>query len=129
MDLVEGLLYTKEHEWAKIEGNKAKIGITDYAQETLGDITFIELPKVGGKIEQFKPFSSVESVKAASDIYGPLSGDIVEVNESLNSQPELLNSSPYTDGWVVIIDIKDEGEKDNLMDIESYKNYLKEIAH
>ena len=129
MKIVEGLFYTKEHEWVKIEGSRARIGITDYAQSSLGDITFIELPKVGDSLEQFKFFSSVESVKAASDIFAPLSGKIVEVNEVLSSKPELLNSSSYEDGWVIVIEIEDESEKDNLMDSESYKSYLEEISH
>ena len=128
MKIVEGLFYTKEHEWVKIEGSKARIGISDYAQSSLGDITFIELPKVGDRLEQFKFFSSVESVKAASDIFAPLSGKIVEVNEVLSSKPELLNSSSYEDGWVIVIEIEDESEKDNLMDSESYKSYLEEIS-
>ncbi len=129
MKIVEGLFYTKEHEWVKIEGSRARIGITDYAQSSLGDITFIELPKVRDSLEQFKFFSSVESVKAASDIFAPLSGKIVEVNEVLSSKPELLNSSSYEDGWVIVIEIEDESEKDNLMDSESYKSYLEEISH
>ena len=129
MKIVEGLFYTKEHEWVKIEGSRARIGITDYAQGLLGDITFIELPKVGSRLKQFKFFSSVESVKAASDIFAPLSGKIVEVNEVLSSKPELLNSSSYEDGWVIVIEIEDESEKDNLMDSESYKSYLEEISH
>ncbi len=129
MNVSEGLFYTKEHEWARLEGNKAYIGITDYAQESLGDITFLELPKVNSQLEQFKIFSSVESVKAASDVYAPLSGKVVEVNNALESQPELLNKSCYMDGWIAVLEVKDEKEKSNLMDAESYRKYLKEIKH
>ncbi|MDP8216221.1 MAG: glycine cleavage system protein GcvH [Candidatus Kaelpia imicola] len=128
MNIAEDLLYTKKHEWVKIEGSRARIGITDYAQELLGDITFIELPKAGDTLEQFKPFSSVESVKAATDIFCPLSGEVLLVNEVLSSSPELLNSSPYIDGWVVVVEIKNQSEKDNLMDTAAYKSYLEEVS-
>jgi glycine cleavage system H protein len=128
MKVIDGLLYTKEHEWVKIEGDKARIGITDYAQNLLGDITFIELPKAGYKLEQFKIFSTVESVKAASDIFAPLSGEIVEVNELLNSKPELLNSSSYDEGWIVAVKIEDQSELENLLNSESYKSYLEEVS-
>jgi glycine cleavage system H protein len=128
MKVIDGLLYTKEHEWVKIEGDKARIGITDYAQNLLGDITFIELPKADYKLEQFKIFSTVESVKAASDIFAPLSGEIVEVNELLNSKPELLNSSSYDEGWIVVVKIEDQSEIENLLTSESYKSYLEEVS-
>jgi glycine cleavage system H protein len=128
MKVIDGLLYTKEHEWVKVEGDKARIGITDYAQNLLGDITFIELPKADYKLEQFKIFSTVESVKAASDIFAPLSGEIVEVNELLNSKPELLNSSSYDEGWIVVVKIEDQSEIENLLNSESYKSYLEEVS-
>jgi len=124
MKIVEDLLYTKEHEWVKIEGDKATIGITDYAQDTLGDVTFVELPEVNKEVEQFKAFSIVESVKAASDVYAPLSGRVTEINKVLKDSPELINQSPYTDGWFIKIKIKDIKEKDNLMTAEDYKKYL-----
>lgn len=127
MDIRDDLLYTKEHEWVKIENNQATIGITDYAQDSLGDITFIELPSSGKNIEQFKPFSVVESVKAASDVYAPLSGTVTEVNESLKNSPELINRSPYDEGWFIKIKIKDINEKDNLMTAEDYKKYLERL--
>ncbi len=129
MNVPDNLLYTNEHEWAALENGRARIGITDYAQNSLGDITFVELPKAGDKLEQFKIFATVESVKAASDIYAPFSGVVVEVNEALANQPELLNQFPYADGWLVIIKIDNEDEKSKLMDAESYKNYLKEVEH
>ena len=125
MDIPDGLFYTKEHEWVRIDGNLATIGITDYAQESLGDITFIELPGTETAIEQFKEFTTVESVKAASDIYAPLSGRIVEINEKLKDSPEVINQSPYKEGWFVIIEIKDEKEKENLLSPQAYEKYLK----
>lgn len=128
MNVPDGLFYTKEHEWAKLENDKARVGITDYAQHSLGDVTFIELPKVGAKVEQFKMFSTVESVKAASDVYAPFSGTILEVNEALLEKPELLNQSPYEEAWIAVIKIEDESEKNNLMAAAAYKKYLEEIA-
>ncbi|RKY32623.1 MAG: glycine cleavage system protein GcvH [Candidatus Omnitrophota bacterium] len=128
MEIPEGLLYTKEHEWIKIEGNLGTIGITDYAQNALGDITFVELPKVGDEVKQFKPFASVESVKAASDIYAPMSGKVVKLNEKLSTSPELINNSPYGDGWIAVIEISDEKEKENLMTAEEYKKYVEELS-
>ncbi|HDN98032.1 MAG TPA: glycine cleavage system protein GcvH [bacterium] len=128
MEIPEGLLYTKEHEWIKIEGNLGTIGITDYAQNALGDITFVELPKVGDEVKQFKPFASVESVKAASDIYAPMSGKVVKLNEKLSTSPELINNSPYKDGWIAVIEISDEKEKENLMTAEEYKKYVEELS-
>lgn len=128
MEIPEGLLYTKEHEWIKIEGNLGTIGITDYAQNALGDITFVELPKVGDEVKQFEPFASVESVKAASDIYAPMSGKVVKLNEKLSTSPELINSSPYGDGWIAVIEISDEKEKENLMTAEEYKKYVEELS-
>ena len=124
MNIQENLLYTREHEWVKIEEEGAIIGITDYAQSSLGDVTFVELPEVGKELIQFKPFSVVESVKAASDVYAPLSGVVTEVNESLKDSPELINRSPYNEGWFVKIKVKDINEKDNLMTAEDYKKYL-----
>ena len=129
MNVPEGLLYTKEHEWVKIEANKAKMGITDYAQISLGDITFVELPNKDTECTQFKQIASVESVKAASDIYAPLTGKVVQVNEELKKKPELLNQSPYDQGWFFEIEIFNEKEKDNLMNTAEYKKFLEGIAH
>ena len=99
MNIPENLLYTKEHEWVKVEGKKAKMGITDYAQSSLGDITFVELPSEDAECTQFKPLATVESVKAASDIYAPMSGKVIEINNEVQNKPELLNQSPYEEGW------------------------------
>ena len=128
MNIPEGLLYTKEHEWAKIEGNQATVGITDYAQSTLGDITFIELPEVGAEVAQSDALAAVESVKAASDVYAPLSGKVIKVNQLLESSPEIINQSPYEDGWLVVIELKDESEKEKLLDHSSYKTYIEGLS-
>lgn len=124
MNIPEKLLYTSEHEWVKMEGQKATVGITMYAQEQLGDITFVELPEVGKSVKQFDEICSVESIKAASDIYAPLSGKVVEVNKKLESSPQLINSSPYQEGWIVKLEISDPNEKDKLMNSIGYRAFL-----
>lgn len=128
MDIAEHLLYTKEHEWINIEGNEATIGISDYAQESLGDITFIELPEIGDEVEQFEEFVSLESVKAASDIFAPMSGEIIEVNDDLTEDPGLINKSPYEKGWIARIKISDSEEQSNLMTAEEYGKFLESIG-
>ena len=127
MNIPDNLLYTKEHEWMLIEGNRGKIGITDYAQSQLGDITYAELPSMNKEIKQFEMLTSIESVKAASDIYVPMSGKIIQVNRELEKSPEIINKTPYGDGWIAIIEIKNESEKNNLMDSKKYKEYLESI--
>lgn len=127
MNIPDNLLYTKEHEWVRIEGNKGVVGITDYAQSHLGDVTYVEVPAVGKVLRQFEVLASIDSVKAASDIFSPLSGTVAEVNEGLDAKPEAVNKTPYTDGWIAKIDIKDLGEKKNLMDSKQYKKYLESI--
>jgi len=127
MNVPDGLLYTKEHEWIRIDNHLGTIGITDYAQDALGDVTFVELPKVGDSIRQFEAFSSVESVKAVSDVYAPMSGKIIKVNDGLMESPELINQSPYDKGWMVVIEIFDENEKKNLMTASEYRKYLEGI--
>ena len=124
MNIPEKLLYTSEHEWVKMEGQKATVGITAYAQEQLGDIAFIELPEVGKSVKQFDEICSIESIKAASDVYAPLSGKVVEVNKKLDSSPQLINSSPYQEGWIVKIEISDPNEKDKLMNSIDYRTFL-----
>ncbi|NQT90187.1 MAG: glycine cleavage system protein GcvH [Candidatus Omnitrophica bacterium] len=128
MNIPENLLYTKEHEWARLEGSQATVGITDYAQSSLGDITFIELPKAGDEMEQSKALATVESVKAASDVYAPLSGNIVKVNEDLEASPELINQSPYENGWFAVIEIANEKEKEGLMSASDYKAYVETLS-
>jgi len=120
------LKYTKEHEWVRVEGAEAVFGITDHAQDALGDITFIELPNKGSDIKKSDVLGTIESVKAASEVYAPLSGKISQVNESLTDKPETINFSPYTDGWICRIDLADTAEQETLMSAAAYENYLKE---
>ena len=120
--------YTKKHEWIRVEGDIAEIGITDYAQDALGDIVFLELPERGTDIEREDSFGVIESVKAVSDLYTPLSGTIEETNEPLADTPELINEHPYNDGWIIKIKMSDQTELDNLMDANAYEDYVKEIS-
>jgi len=122
----EDLRYTKEHEWVKVDGNKAVMGITDHAQSQLGDITFVELPQPGNEVKASDSISTVESVKAASDIYAPVSGKIVEVNSALEDAPEAINSAPYTDGWICKVELSHPSEVDNLMSAAEYKELTQE---
>lgn len=119
--------YTDEHEWIDVEDDIATVGITDYAQGQLGDIVFVELPEIGALIEQGKDAAVVESVKAASDVYAPITGEITEVNPALEEDPALVNSSPEDDGWFFKMTIADEGELDGLMDEDSYKAFVAEL--
>ena len=122
------LRYTKEHEWVRIEGDEAVFGITDYAQSELGDITFVELPGKDNEVKKSESFSTVESVKAANDIYAPLSGKVLDVNTSLEDTPELINQSPYEDGWICRVKIADTAEQESLMNAGDYAKYLEESA-
>ncbi len=128
METVEHLLYTKEHEWINIEDGEATVGISDYAQESLGDITFIELPSVGDEVEQFGEFVSVESVKAASDVFSPMSGEVIAVNEDLNENPGMINKSPYEKGWIARIKLSDSEEQSNLMTADEYSKFLVSVG-
>jgi glycine cleavage system H protein len=116
----DDLRYSKEHEWVRADGGTATIGITSFAADELGDIVFIELPEVGGQLSQFGTFGVVESVKAVSDLYAPVSGTVVEVNEALRDAPELLNSDPFGEGWIAKVELGDTSELDALMDAEAY---------
>ena len=121
--------FTKEHEWVLMEEDGvAVIGISDYAAGELGDIVYIELPEVGSKVRQMDPIGTIEAVKTVADIYSPVSGEVVEVNEEVAEHPELVNSSPYEDGWLVKIKLEDEGELDVLFDYNEYQDYLGEQA-
>ena len=124
MEFPEGLKYSKEHEWVLVEGTSATIGITEYAQEELGDIVFVELPEVGEKIVKDDPFGAVESVKAVSDIYAPVSGEVMETNEILPDNPETINDDPYGDGWMVRVELTDIDDLKDLMDAEEYAEYV-----
>ena len=116
----DDLRYSKEHEWVRVEGTRATIGITSFAADELGDIVFVELPEVGTALKQFATFGVVESVKAVSDLYSPVSGEVVEVNEASRSAPELLNSDPFGEGWVAKVELADPAELDALMDAAAY---------
>ena len=118
METPQGLYYTKDHEWAKLDGDVATIGITEYAQGELGDVVFVELPAIGKKVEMGGAFGTIEAVKAVADLYAPLSGSIVAVNSALENSPELVNQSPYGDGWMVKINISDKSEIDKLMNAD-----------
>ncbi|MCR4404437.1 MAG: glycine cleavage system protein GcvH [Candidatus Acetothermia bacterium] len=116
--------YTKDHEWAKAEGSRARVGITDHAQSELGDIVYVELPAVGREVKQGEGFATVESVKAVSDVYAPVSGKVVEVNERLSDEPELINKSPHDQGWLALIEMADPKELERLMTAEEYERFL-----
>ena len=120
-DVRDGLKYTKTHEWVKLTGTKAKIGITDHAQEELTDIVFVELPTVGKEVKKGEELCVVESVKSVSEVYAPVSGKVVAVNTKLDDSPEIINSSPYDDGWLVEIEVKDKSEVNTLLDAAAYK--------
>ncbi len=116
----DDLKYSKEHEWVRVEGDLAVIGITDYAQGELGDIVFVELPRIGEGIEYMKPFGTIEAVKAISDLFSPLTGEVLEVNADLESDSSLINSDPYGDGWIIKIKMSDISELDNLLGAADY---------
>ena len=126
MSFPENLKYTKDHEWVRLEGNKAYIGITAHAQDQLGDVVFLELPESGTEVKAGDMFATIESVKAVSDVYAPVSGTIVEVNENLNDSPELVNNDPYNEGWMCAIDLSDASEADELMDSVAYAKMVEE---
>src|SRR5262245_38984655 len=124
----EELTYTKDHEWVRVKGAEATVGITDHAQHQLGDVVYVELPKVADRFEAAEPFGSVESVKAVSEIYMPLTGTVVEVNEALNDSPEHVNSDPYGDGWMIRIKIENSSQVDALLTAIEYEDYIKAEA-
>ena len=126
MEFPEDLKYSKEHEWVLVEANIATVGITDYAQDQLGDIVFVELPAVGDKVSKEDAFGVVESVKAVSDIYAPVSGKVLEVNDDLPENPEMLNEDPYGDGWIIKIEMNDPEELQDLMTAAEYEEYVAE---
>ncbi|RMA92577.1 glycine cleavage system protein GcvH [Hydrogenothermus marinus] len=124
----EGLYYTKDHLWVKIEGSDdATVGITDYGQHQLGDVVYVELPEINKEVEAGEKVASVESVKAAVDIFSPLTGQIISINEDLKDEPDLINTDPYGDGWVFEIKMSDPSEVEDLMTATDYKVYLQEI--
>ncbi len=126
MNLPKELKYSEEHEWVKVEDGKVRIGITDFAQSELGDIVFVELPEVGDEVQADEPFGSVESVKTVSELYAPVSGKVVAVNEDLDDSPEFVNESPYDKAWMIVVEPSDESELDNLMSAEEYEKMVSE---
>ncbi|MBO8125617.1 MAG: glycine cleavage system protein GcvH [Firmicutes bacterium] len=118
------LRYTKEHEWVRVSGKRAIVGITDHAQKELGDVVFVDLPDIGQEVVKGNDFAVVESVKAVSDIYAPVSGTVVEVNETLQDNPELINEDPYNDAWIAVIEMLDPSEVDQLMTAEEYEAFI-----
>lgn len=126
MSYPETYKYTKEHEWVLVEGSTGTVGITDHAQSELGDIVYVDLPKVGQKVEKGKSFGSVESVKAVSDIYSPVAGEISAVNDLLTSNPEKLNEDPHGVGWLIKVKLASENDTSNLMSAEDYQKYIGE---
>lgn len=127
MHLPEDLSYSEEHEWVKKEeGQQVRIGITDFAQSELGDIVFVELPEEGDEVEANEPFGSVESVKTVSELYAPVSGKVVEVNSELEEAPEMVNQSPYEEGWMIVVEMSDPAELDSLLTAEKYEEMYKD---
>lgn len=124
MKIPDSLLFTKEHEWVKIDGEIATVGITDFAQGELGDIVYVEIERVGETVEVGEVFGTVEAVKTVSDLFMPISGEVSEVNPSLDSQPELVNSDPYGEGWMIKIKISDISQKSQLLDASGYKELI-----
>jgi glycine cleavage system H protein len=120
----DDLRYHEEHDWARLDGDVATFGITWYAQDQLGEVVFFELPDVGSTVSKDQAYAEVESVKAVSDVYAPLSGEIVEVNSALSDAPEKINDDPYGDGWLVKVRLSDQSELDQLMDVEAYRSSL-----
>jgi glycine cleavage system H protein len=125
----DGLLYSKEHEWLKVDGDLATVGITDYAQNSLGDIVYVELPRVGQTIKQFASIGVVESVKAVSDLFTPIGGEVTEVNAALEADPALVNRDAYGDGWLYKVKLTDPGESEHLLKPSEYDALIAEAAH
>ncbi|MBI5236419.1 MAG: glycine cleavage system protein GcvH [Deltaproteobacteria bacterium] len=126
MDFPKDLKYTKEHEWIKVEGNTATIGITDYAQDSLGDVVYVELPQEGQAVTKHEAFGVVESVKAVSDLYSPVSGSVSEVNDAIIDSPEAINEDPYGDAWMIKVDVSNKAELSDLLSAEDYQKFIEE---
>ena len=116
----DGLKYTPEHEWARLDGDVVTVGVTDYAQEQLSDVVYVELPQIGQRVKQMDAFGVLEAVKTVTDLYSPVSGEIIDVNQAIADDPALVNQSPYDEGWMVMIRLDDPSELDGLMDAEGY---------
>ena len=128
-EVPDGLYYSREHEWMKLEGDKCRIGLTDYAQKSLHEVVFVDLPKIGTNVSQTQSIGTVESVKAVADVFSPVSGEIVEANQNLPDKPELVNQGPYGDGWVAVIKPSNlDTEIKNLLDAKGYCEFLKSVV-
>ena len=127
-NIPENLRYSKDHEWVLVDGDVASIGITDYAQHALGDVVYIDMPRVGDKLSSHEAFGSVESVKAVSEVFTPIAGEIVEVNDGLNDSPEKVNSDPYGDAWFIKVKMDNPGDADAMLSGEEYEEYLSATA-
>jgi len=123
-NIPEDRRYTRDHEWALVEGDAVRIGITEYAQHELGDVVFVEIPKVGSRVVQFKEFGVIESVKAASDLFSPVNGEVIEVNGGLGDHPEWVNEDPYDRGWIMRVRPDDASEVDGLLDAAGYRDLI-----
>ena len=126
MEFPEQLRYTKEHEWVAVEGGRARVGITDFAQDALGDVVFVQLPEVGASVSAMSGIAEVESTKSVSDIFAPVGGTVVEVNAALGSTPEQLNQDPYGDGWIFVLEMSDASQVDTLLDAAAYQRLVEE---
>lgn len=124
MNVPNNLKYSKEHEWVKVEGDTATVGITDFAQSELGDIVFVEIDTVGDEIDADEVFGTIEAVKTVSDLFMPVGGEVLELNEKLEDEPELVNSDPYGDGWLIKVKLSDASQLENLMDATAYKDMI-----
>ena len=120
----DALRYTKDHEWAKLDGKRARIGITDFAQDQLTDVVYVELPPIGKTVKQGEPIGTVESVKAVSEIFAPISGTVVDVNKALVDKPEMVNKDPYGEGWMVVLDVAEPAQANALMDPTAYRKHI-----
>ena len=125
----DDLKYTAEHEWIKVEGNRGRIGITSFAQDQLGDVVYVELPKVGSKVTQFAVFGVIDSVKASSDLYSPVTGTVVAANDQLTNSPELVNKDPYGEGWMLEVELSAPNEVESLMDAAAYDKHASSSGH
>jgi glycine cleavage system H protein len=126
MNVPEDLKYTREHEWARVKGNRVTVGITDFAQDQLGDVVFVELPTVGDEVKKGEAFGVVESTKAVSDLFAPVGGKVVEVNDPLTDAPEALNEDPYEEGWLVVVELADPKDLSDLLDAPAYRKFVEE---
>ncbi len=127
MEFPDDLRYTKEHEWARLEGARVRVGITDFAQDALGDVVYVDLPEVGAAVQAATPFGEVESTKSVSDIYSPVTGTIAERNPLIEERPELVNEQPYEDGWLIVVSVADEASLEGLMDAAAYRSFVEQV--